>query len=801
VRHLGIALLALFGGLVALAIVVLGLGVFGIRGSLPPLDGERNVEGINAPVDLERDSLGIAVVRAGSWDDGHFGLGFAHGQDRFFQMDLARRSISGRLAELVGPFALDADQAMRAYGYADAARLHLGLLPGHHRRALDAYVAGVNAGLRSLGRRPPEYLLLRQRPEPWTAEDALLVFLNFYVELSPHYRAELSHRDLHSHLPAPIVRLLLPETSRFDRPLPALSPGDPSGGHLPAPIPSASVLDLRDREELGRTALEAARRAIRIYGDLPGGSNAWAAGVEGGPALVASDPHLGHRVPGIWYRAELHGPWGAVRGVTLPGVPGFFVGMSDHLAWGPTAAMVDQTDLVALELDPDEPGGFRTADGWLPFEIRVDTIHARSSGPRIVEFRRTSWGPVVATSHDGVPMALRSPAFDPGGLTLEHLEIAMARSVPEAVSVARRLGGPAIGLVMGDAEGRAGWTVSGVLPARGSVDGRLPLPSTAGSVAWTDLLAEEDRPLVVDSTGGFVFTANQRFAHLSASRSLSGEWMSPTRALRIFQLLEGDHRPSERLHHDYQLDTRSLEHEWIRTFLLQLLPPDQGDGLLSRVRAQAEGWNGRAEADSEEFHTVLRVGIALRDAALAPLVAVVRVEVPGYRYPWPLAHEAAFRILEERPPHFLPPGEEDWDTYLRQAIRAALTDPGFGDGPEGLTDRDLLSIPWGEANRARISHPFSAVQPALARFLDLPGDPLPGWVGTLRAQQPNYGQSVRFVGRPGRSETAILDLPGGQSGHPLSRWYDAGHRAWIEGRGSPLEAGPSEHTLRLLPPP
>ncbi len=800
VRHFGIGLLALFGGLVALAIVVLGLGVFGVRGSLPPLDGERTVEGLAAPVDLERDSLGIAVVRAGSWNDGHFGLGFAHGQDRFFQMDLARRSISGRLSELVGPAALGTDQAVRAYGYTDAARLHLRLLPPEHRHALDAYVAGVNAGLRSLGRRPPEYLLLRQRPEAWSAEDALLVFLNFYVELSPHYRGELANRDLHRHLPPPVVRLLLPETSRFDRPLPALSPGDPGGGYLPAPIPPASVVDLRAREELGRTALDAAARSIRIYGDLPGGSNAWAAGVEGGPALVASDPHLGHRVPGVWYRAELHGPWGAVRGVTLPGVPGFFVGMSDHLAWGPTAAMVDQTDLVALEVDPDDGGRFRTADGWLPFETRVDTIRARSSDPRIVEFRRTPWGPVVATSGDGLPMALRSPAFDPGGLTLEHLELAKARSVPEAVEVARRIGGPSIGLVLGDAEGRTGWMVSGVLPARRGTDGRLPVASTAGSVAWPGPLPEEERPVVVDSAGGFVFTANQRFAHLSVSRGLSAEWMSPTRALRIFQLLEDDHRPSERLHHEYQLDTRSLEHEWVRSFLLELLPADEEDTLLSRVREQAEGWNGRAEVDSEEFHTVLRVGLALRNAALGPLVALVRLEEPAYRYHWPLAHEAAFRILEERPPHFLPPGEEDWGDYLRSAIRAAITDPANAGTTAGLGERDPLSVPWGEVNRARIAHPFSSVQPALARFLDLPRDPLPGWVGTLRAQQPNYGQSVRFVGRPGRSGTAILDLPGGQSGHPLSRWYDAGHRAWVEGRGSPLEAGPAEHTLRLRPP-
>jgi len=81
----------------------------------------------------------------------------------------------------------------------------------------------------------------------------------------------------------------------------------------------------------------------------------------------------------------------------------------------------------------------------------------------------------------------------------------------------------------------------------------------------------------------------------------------------------------------------------------------------------------------------------------------------------------------------------------------------------------------------------------------MPPDPLSGWAGVVRAQTPTYGQSLRFVGRPGRPEAAILDVPGGQSGHPLSPWYRAGHSSWVEGRAAPLAAGPAEHSLRLTP--
>jgi penicillin G amidase len=798
VRRFGIGILVTFGALVVLAVLVLVLGVLGVRGSLPPLDGERAVPGLVAPATLERDSLGVAVVRAGGWNDGHFALGFAHGQDRFFQMDLARRQMSGTLSALFGALALDNDATMRAYGFSDAARRHLVALPPRHRETLDAYVAGVNAGLSSLSRRPPEYLLLRQRPEPWSAEDALLVYLNFYFELSTHYRNEAWNRELHAVLPTQAARLLTPETSRFDRPMEVLSGGDPSGGHLPLPIPPPWILDLHNDDGPSPAELLDARRAISIYGDLPGGSNAWAAGVVGGPALVAGDPHLALRVPGIWYRSELHWPGGVLRGATLPGMPGFFVGMSEHLAWSPTAAMVDQTDLVELELDPDDPLRYRVPEGWGTFQVIVDTLRARSAEPRVVERRVTHWGPVVRTAPDGTPLVLRSPAYDVGGLTFEHLEMIRARSVPEAVELARRIGGPGIGLVLGDAEGRVGWIVTGVLPARRGTDGRLPTEGAAGSVAWIGARPEEERPVVVDSAGGFVYTANHRFAALPQSQTFSGAWVSPTRALRIEELLSSDHRPSERLHQGYQLDTRSLEHEFVRTFLLDLLDPEETDPDLQALRQHAEGWNGRADAGAPEFRTMVFVGERIRNAALAPLVALVVREVPEYRYRWLLAHEAAFRILEERPIHLLPPSEESWEDYLLGELRTAAVELGRDGLPSGLSS-SRFNVPWGEENEARIRHPFSSAQPALARFLDLSADPLDGWPGAVRAQAPAYGQSLRFVGRPGRPESALLDLPGGQSGHPLSRWYGAGHEAWVQGMGMPLSAGPAEHVLNLVP--
>jgi len=783
------ALAIVLGGAVVLALAGAAAVFVLLRGSLPTLDGDERLSGLGAPAWLERDSLGIAVIRAESVLDGHRALGFAHGQDRFFQMDLVRRLMGGTLAELVGDPALPSDREMRAYGYRDAAARHLAALRPPHRVALDGYVEGVNAGLESLRRAPPEYLLLRTRPEPWSAEDALLTYLFFYQGLATHYREQLHLRELYRILPPEVAAFLSPETSRWDHPSPTPL-GEGVGEEGPLPVPSAEVLDLRDRS----LDLRSARGAIRVYGDLPGGSNAWGVGVSGGAALVAGDPHLPLQVPGIWYRAEVSAAaaGGTIRGVTLPGVPGFFVGMTDRLAWSPTAAMVDQTDLVEVEVHPTDATRYRVPGGWEAFRILQDTLRAAGGRTVPLERRVTRWGPVIRTTPDGVALALRSPALAPGGLTLEHLELSEALNVHELVDILRTIGGPSLAVVAGDVEGRVAWGVAGVLPRREGADGRRPVASGSGGAVWTGPRPEAERPIVVDSTGGVLVTANHRFAPMEASREFSGIWLSPTRAARIHQLLAQDARPQEDLHHHHQLDTHSLEHEEVRGLLLELIPDDPADPILASIRGQAAQWDGRANAGSIPFRTLEVARRALRDAALAPLLAPVVEAAPGFRYTWLLAHEPAFRLLEERPEHLLPRevdgrAVEGWDAYLTDALLEAFREAG---GPE---------IPWGQDNRAAIGHPFSAVQPRLARFLDMPRDPLSGWAGAVRAQTPTYGQSLRFVGRPGHPERAILDVPGGQSGHFLSPWYRAGYASWVEGRGGSLMAGPAEHRLRLIP--
>ena len=89
--------------------------------------------------------------------------------------------------------------------------------------------------------------------------------------------------------------------------------------------------------------------------------------------------------------------------------------------------------------------------------------------------------------------------------------------------------------------------------------------------------------------------------------------------------------------------------------------------------------------------------------------------------------------------------------------------------------------------------------PVEIKRLRMPDVPLPGDAHMPRVQGRSFGASQRMVVSPGHEDEGIFHMPGGQSGHPLSPSFDAGHAAWVAGEPSPFLPGPRRHRLRLLP--
>jgi penicillin amidase len=785
-RLLGRIVFALAAIVVAIAIAAWLL----LAGSKARLDGTLAVHGPAAAIELRRDALGTLTVEGHDRRDVAWGLGFAHAQERYFQMDLMRRVAAGELAALVGAAAIDVDRGHRVHRLRNVAERAYAQLPADQRALLDAYRDGVNSGLSRLRVRPWEYLLLRTKPEPWRSEDSLLVVSAMYLDLNGDGRneRELRFAQMRAVLPAPVVDLLLSADGRWEAPLQGAPTAVPE-------LPNAATFDLHGMPV-------AAVQVPVNEPDYPGSNNFAVAGrlTGNGSAIVANDMHLGLRVPNIWFRARLRFPDSSapggtrdLNGVTLPGTPTLVAGSNGQVAWAFTNSYGDWLDWVRVQRDPSAPTRYRTADGWADIETHDETIAVHGGASQTLHIEETRWGPIVGKDADGTPLALAWIAQLPRAYNLSIVELEKAGDVRAALDLAPRIGIPPQNLVVGDAQGHIGWTVIGnTIPLRAGYDPALPADWSAPGTGWTDFAQPAQYPRIEDPVDGRLWTANNRTVDEHALALLgNGGHDLGARAQQIRDDLRAREHfaPGDLL--AVQLDDRAVFLErW--QHLLQSTLAGTDDASLRQLRDLTAHWSGRAAVASVDYRLVREFRQRVRAAVLAPYVARVKARFPDFS--WPTNGEAAiWAMLQAKPANLLDPRYADWHALLIDAARDVANDDAGKPG-------GMAAQRWGAANTAHIVHPLSsALPPSLARYLDMPAEALPGDRDMPRVQAPSFGASERFGIAPGHEASSYLHMPGGQSDHPLSPFHGAGHDAWVEGRPTPLLPGPKTHDLRLVP--
>ena len=456
-------------------VLVVGVALLWLRSSLPQLDGELRLPGLQGPVQVLRDRYGVPTIRAGNRADAAFGLGYAHAQDRFAQMELMRRGGAGRMGELVGSVALGLDRYARGLGLMQQAEKQAAALPPDLRRVAEAYAAGVNAWLRARsGALPWELAVLFYEPEPWRVADSMLWGRLMAFRLIGNWRAEA--------LRARMAEQLTPE-------------------QLEDLWPQASVDDPVTLPALGSN----------------GGSNVWAV-TE--PTALANDPHLGFTIPNIWYLACIETPNGVLAGATAPGVPLMILGHNGSIAWGLTTPHTDTADIVTR---PEVAA------------VRHETLTARWGESVDLELRRTRNGVVVSDFSDALPegWAVESPAFrDDDGTAKALGRLNEARDWPSFIAALRSFHSPQQNIVYADKAGRIGIVTPGRVPNRfGGFDVSI-------GTSWSGFIPFDRLPRRVDPPSGRIVNANNRLVDETYPYYLGREWEAPYRALRIETLLD-----------------------------------------------------------------------------------------------------------------------------------------------------------------------------------------------------------------------------------------------------------------------
>jgi len=790
-------------GITACVVVLIGLLAVAwmwnrVAASLPVLDGEIAVASLDQPVEIARDDQGVVIISAQTRIDAAVALGVAHGQDRFFQMDLSRRRAAGRLSQLFGAAALSLDRASVVHRFTDLADQVVDRLPPEQIALLEAYARGVNEGLASLPRSPWEYAVLRTQPEPWSARDCVLVFYAMVLELQRStgaYEQTLTTlRDVMGEVSVDFFNPLVgPHDSAFDG----------STQPLRAP-PSERILDLRTNDPILESELGGLAEAPEFHVI---GSNAFAltgAQTTHGGGMIAGDPHLGLKVPNTWYRAQLNYPLAdgtehRVEGVTLPGVPGVVIGSNGHIAWTHTNATIDTSDIVPIDLNQVAPEILYYVNGEsVEFEERIDVIPLKDGGAEEVISTLTIHGPIVGRPIRGKPLAFKWTFHDPAAVNFDIIDLALATTVDEALEIAERSGMPNQNMFVVDRAGAAAWALTGRLPNRVGYNGRFPVSWTFGDRGWDGYLPDDQRPVRRASEGQFLWSGNQRkLSGDDLERLGDNGYDGPERAAQIetrLRDLQGNMvEPTDLL--DIQLDDEAHWAQRWMTLLRDSLRQSSGedDGGRAELLTILEDWNGRASLNSAAYRYVRRWHGMLARATLRPIFAQCRSFDPDFKYSQLRYNEALWALHRDEPPHLLSPSHRSWADLRRTVTRQLLEEAHDEVG-------DLEQYTWGDINRLSMRHPFSYSLPKFARrLLDMLPDPQNGDSRLPMVSRPAHGASLRFVVAPGQEAEGILHLPGGQSGNPLSPFYRAGHAEWLRGEPTPFEPGVAVHHLTAVP--
>ena len=797
-------MLRLFTGLIVLSLLAGVILYYFLSRSLPDYDEDFAIAGISAPVEIVRNNDNVPHLFGATDADVFFALGFAHAQDRLWQMTLLRRTAQGRLSEVFGSRTLRIDELMRRYDLYGLAQQSVGVQDEPTLTALEAYARGVNAWITEVnrsarGRGAPEFFLFSNEIAAWQPADSIAILKLMALQLSGQLENEVLRARVSLVLPDARVRDILPDAPgtgvtalpEYSSLVPGVNPGQ-------APIRQAAADPLSPFPTR----------------ELAGASNAWAAvpaRSAAGGTLLANDPHLGFTAPTVWYPARLELASGGVIGGTIPGIPAVLVGRSEALGWGLTSSYLDDQDLFIEEVNPENPEQYRTPDGWKEFVTRRSIITVKDAAPVTVTLRWTDNGPVLPGSHydigsitpPGHVAALSWTALTGADTSMTAVIRMMgAKTTAEAIEMGRLVVAPAQNVMLADPRGVA-MQLMGAMPARDPAHqsrGRMPVPGWIAANRWQGMLPYEDNPRVVNPASGLLGNTNNKTVDRPFPLHVSYDWGDTQRIQRWLTLMQAREVHTRESFIEAQLDTVSFT----ARSLLPLIGADlwftgeaAPEGTPERLRQRAleilAAWNGEMSEHLPEPLIYQAWVRALQDRLirddLGPLADT-------FTHIEPLLIERIYRNVD---------GASIWCDVVQSAVVESCTDLArialdealltltetYGPNPE--------SWRWGDAHQATHDHTVLGTLPVLRYFVNIrqstSGDDHTLLRGKTKGDGPEpflnvHGAGFRGVYDFADPDSSVFITSTGQSGHPLSRFYDDLGVLWRRGEYVPMSLDP-----------
>jgi penicillin amidase len=801
-------LLRAAGALVVLALLALLVAYMLVSRSLPDYDKRLAVRGLDAPMEIVRDTANVPHVFGGTDTDTFFGLGYAHAQDRLWQMMTMRRTVQGRLSEVFGSRTVRIDTTMRRFGLYTLARQSVAAQDAPTRAALRAYSDGVNARLTeinrdALGRGAPEQFIFNAPIAPWQPADSIALIKLMAVQLSGHLANEVLFAR---------TSLELDDPARLDD----IMPRAPGSGIAALPEYASLFPDATFRRTAG-AADDVTDHPLSPFRPraFAGASNGFAAAGSRSASdgtLLANDPHLGFSAPGIWYLARLELERGGVIGGTIPGIPAILTGRNAQLGWGVMSSYLDDQDVHIEEVNPDNTDQYRTPDGWKNFRTARSIVEIKDGDPITLTLRWTENGPVLPGSHynlddvtpQGHVASVAWTALSGQDTTMSAaMGLMRAQTVQDALEQSRDFIAPSQNLILADQDTIA-MRLIGAMPrrtARHESEGRMPSRGWVTENRWQGRLPHAANPEFVAPRGGILGNTNNKLVDRPFPMHVSHLWGDTQRIYRWRKLMQDREGHTRDSFIEAQLDTVSFT----ARSLLPLIGADlwftgeaAAEGTPERLRRRAldllADWNGEMNEHLPEPLIYVTWMRALMDRLIRDDLGPLSRE---FDHPDPIFIERVFRDVD---------GASAWCDVRQSAATESCSDiarMALDDALLWISERygtSLESLRWGDAHQATHDHQALGKVPLLRYFVNIRQSTSGGDNTLMRGRTrggdgPDPFQNVHGAGYRGvydfaDPDSSVFIISTGQSGHFLSRFYDNLAELWRRGEYIPMSLDP-----------
>ncbi|WP_128893961.1 penicillin acylase family protein [Longirhabdus pacifica] len=754
----------------------LGFGYWMLHKSLPTIEGEVVMQGLQSEVSVVRDENGVPHIHAENNQDLFMAQGYVTAQDRMFQMDMSRRQASGKLSEVIGEQTIDRDRYFRTLGLRRAAEASYAIYSEEAKQVMEWYTMGVNAYIQEAKENntlPIEFTVLGYEPEEWTIVDSLTIGKFMAYDLGGNWKGQAFRYYLVN---------AFDEEKAMD-----LFPTYPADAET-IMIAKQNAIDLNHSV------------TSAIFPNEWNGSNNWVISgskTESGFPILANDPHLGVSTPAIWYETHLKSPELEVKGVIFAGVPGIILGHNAHVAWGVTNVGPDVQDLYIEKRNPDNPYEVEYMGKWEKLDTIEETIEVKDQPAVEMEVNISRHGPLVSEfmehKSEENALALRWTALDPTTELEAILLFAKATNWDEFKYALTFFHAPAQNFVFADKSGTIAYRANGKIPIRENGDSLLPVAGWTDEYEWKDYIPWDELPTVVNPEEGFIATANNKVIDDGYDYHIANLWAEPYRFHRITEVLRSKDTLSVEDSQKLQLDSMNLQ---AKEFLPPLLSMLQSDSAVQWDEKQLEAisilqdWNfeDNKELSAPFIYHLWRKHIGeviFKDAFEEDMYDL-------FQGKHAVEDQLIRNAINNEPGPWIQ--EKGGLTTIAQTAFLAAIDEAIE-----LQGASVSKWQWGDFHMALFSHPLSSVKP-LHLIFNPAAQAFDGSKVTVAAARNNengevvHGGVWRTVIDMENPRESFNVIGPGQSGHVLSDWYDNQVNDWITGEYHVTSMEESEYT-------